>query len=453
MRLIIKTYGLQVRRTVQEVFQKHLIVVLGSLFSVVCLSVVSAIIIKELIKPAIDIINDFNAMDDMSAILGSFAFTCSGVVGVIMIIKMVISDNQDDTYLKMLRNYGVSQMKRQSMKFIIDIFYLLSLSYLIIGMIFGPSLLILKQFQWRFILVMSVQTLWSSIFILTMVNLIQIATRFILARWISIGLIGVSLFYGFKYVGLCHPLNLFAYIYQTSHEWYYLAIICSLMLLCWFMLSFKLGDKEPQGTWLHFPWIPNHLLFKQMKETLRMKDFWFNTLLISAIVLSIYWKQAGLLNDEIVLGIIVVLPSMQSIYTFAQLNDSVLLYRNAKVATHSVYLSGLLSVCIIYCVQFLLLLGLIEPLGHIFRSQWGLVLLCCSVFKCVGLVFPLHYQDSRHHQMIISALSLLILPVVLIVVELQKHITITPLIMNLIYFGITSGVNRLEYQVIKRRLL
>lgn len=450
MSLVLKTYLLQQKRKVGNLFKDHTLMVLVVLGTVAILLVASAIILKEMLVPSLEVINDIEEWRELSPIAASLAFSSSAIVAILYMIRMLIADGQDDVYQAMLANYNVPLLIRHGLDYLSNITYLIGLGFLLSAIMFWPSLMSLKAHQASLISILTLQLIWASCFIEAVLRLVHVISRYILQRWVSIAALAAALYVSYKHIQIVHPFNLMAFISIEVSIGLLLIFLVLLVFLTIYVLSFEGKKQRSNQTLVLFSFLPNTIWFKHFKETIRLKDFWFNTLLINAIIGLILIYKPELLDDFVVLKIIVVVPTMQAIYTYAQSKESVLIYQANKTSIGSIYLSSIISILIIYIIQIVLMGIYLSDIKTIFMGQVPLIILCLSLFKVIGLWFPLNYKDSKNQQIIISSLSLLLLPIVLIVIEVQKALKLTIGIINIIYLVIALVVQIIEYNTLKR---
>lgn len=444
MKLILKTHYIQIRRRIHTTCKHMPIVMLCAIVSVLILAYSSSLILKEMLLPVIEVINSFDNLLEAHSVLVSLCFSISAVVGVIMMLKFLISDSSQNQYLKMLDNYGVSLFKRQALMFISESVFLMIVSVVALGIIYMGVFVLLKKFKLVILVLLGLQLIWSVVFLQVFVFMTQIVSRFILKRWVSLFILAMSIYFAYNNMTVMNPLNLMAYfLYQKQSFKLFLSFII-LFVLTVYALNFDLFEGKRPKIWPLFEILPTNVYFKSLKETLRLKDFWFNNSVLAIVGYWIVYHRAGLLNDPVILKMILIVPTMSAIYVCSQRKDSNSFYKMAKLTFWKVYLSGVFSAALIYGIQYLIMYLFVESLHSIIIDNLLLVMLSISVFRMVGFIFPLHYKDSKKEQYIVAALSLLIIPIVLVVLEIKKVMFISPMIENMICLILIVIINMIE---------
>lgn len=433
MKLILHTYLLQIRRKCTDLLSKHAVIALVLGIALFILLASSSLILKASLITVLEIINDIEDLADLVYVFSSLAFASSAIVIVLAILRIIIAEDQDNTYFKMLRNYDVSSIQIETLRFMIQVFYLFTMGLLINLMVFLPSLLELKQYRLNIALILILQCLFAALFVESALRLIHILLRFLFKRWISVGVLCASLYYAYTNLEIIHPLNLWGYLYTDNFSVILVISILLLIGLLIYTLSFSEPyDKHPQ-TYIIGRLIPDTIWFKHLKETIRLKDFWFNSLLIFGIMFLIAGFKNELFSDPVVIQMFILVPSMHAIYGYSQIKDSINLYRSTKISILIIYLSTLISWMIIYSMHLIIIYLFVPDIKSEFAYQFALLCLLASAFKLVGLLFPLNYKDSQQQQIIISSISLLIIPCVLIGMEVKKYFNMDQWGMTLIY--------------------
>ena len=444
MKLVVKTYLLQVRRKLKTYLEKHLLMAGVISLAITLLLITSALILKEMLLPVLEVINQIEEVSELQSIMSSLALSSSAIVALLYMIRIIVSDQEDDAYIKMLENYKVPLLIRHGLSYLVNSTYLISMGLILASLIFLPSVVELKVHRTLLASLVILQVIWSSLLLETSLIFIHTICRHILKRWVSMVFILCVFYYSYQHVLVPQPLTLFAYITKPNFILWFLLCLKFLILITIYTLSFKGYNKKGRQSLLLFSFLSSNIYLKHLKETIRLKDFWFNSILIFAIILGIMKLKPELLKDSMVLQILILLPSMQSIYSYSQIKDSLLIYRMTQTPFYKIYLSTWISSSLTYIFQMMLIYILVEDSPRVFMDQLPLLLLCLSGFKLMGLYFPLNYKSSKNEQIIISSLSLLLLPIVLISLELKKLFSLELIHIKIIFMVLVVSVNCLE---------
>lgn len=452
MNLIFKTYLLQEKRRFTNWIAQHFIYFLAGIVLFLSLGTACVYVMKSFLEPVYDLMNQAHSLLELKFILISLSLSCSGISAIVLLIQLVISHVKENTYNKMLRNYGVSLVKRHALIFINDWLKIVILSLIIQMMIFGSSLFVLTQYLFHLVFILFLQTILSTSILLSGILMIQIITRFLFKRIISITALVAMLYLSYTNQSIITPFNIMGVFGIQINFLHLILLATTVSSFIVFCLHFHQNDKKPLGPWTLFEFLPCSLLFKQFKEVMRLKDFWFNLGLILTVVLLLKHYLPQYLNDDMILSLMNVVPSMLCIYLYAQIKDSRLLFQLNQTKISIIYGSVFIVSMFIYTFGLLILSLLVPDLIYQVKGNLVLIFLSVSVFKFLGLCFPLNYKDSQQEQTMIAGISLLFIPLVLVGQEVQNIIKLSLLSLQVFMVLGVFILNAAELLVLKSKI-
>lgn len=402
-------------------------IIMGVLVSLALLFSMS-IILENMLGEMLEMILLDGTPEMRKSLLKTLIFAGYCIALVSYLIALVFGFTKQSQFDRMLRNYDVSLFQRNILSSLGRVGTLSIVSVIMSASLLGMSLRHLDHDM--------IKTLILSLLIQIPLTLLILETLYpsvysILAPFghtlnvaVLIGIVGVYSWYSYNHSELWH----------LSSFWVGLSVFGIMLLVVmihWYLFiqSFDFRRHNLQLRILLGWRLPTTLIGKVMKEMLRHKEAQLNMSLMILVCIVIKVYKPTLLYNPMNASLMLMMPCMQAIYTYAQFDQCLFLLRRSKLSAMRIYSAHFIACILVVLFQMGMLL-VIEPY---LRDGLSLTLCLAMVFfMLIGKYFPLNDQKQFNSTIVIVVLMLAIIPTILFVLELNRKFELTQLESNLL---------------------